>query len=48
VATWLAIWERRREPDAHARRCANDAVDAIDAMLRDLHTLRQQLISEVR
>jgi hypothetical protein len=32
MATWLAIWERRREPDAHARRCANDAVDAIDAI----------------
>jgi len=24
VATWLAIWEARNEPDAHARRCASD------------------------
>lgn len=48
VATWLAIWERRREPDARARRHANDAVDAIDAMLGDLHAVRQQLISEIR
>jgi hypothetical protein len=45
---WLGIWENRSEPDAHARRCANDAVDAIDAMLRDLYKVRQQLISEIR
>jgi hypothetical protein len=37
VAVWLAIWDGRAEPDAHARRCASDAVDAIDAMLRDLY-----------
>jgi hypothetical protein len=48
LSTWLAIWGARNEPDAHARRCANDAVDAVDAMLRDLHTIRQQLISEIR
>jgi len=24
----LAIWERRAEPDAHARRCASDAISA--------------------
>src|SRR5271157_6552201 len=35
VATWLAVWEARSEPDAHARKCASDAVDAIDAALRD-------------
>jgi hypothetical protein len=34
LGAWLAIWEARSEPDAHARRCANDAVDAIDTMLR--------------
>jgi hypothetical protein len=45
TAVWLAIWEARREPDAHARRCASDAVDAIDAML---HAIRQLLISEVQ
>ena len=47
-ASGLAVWEARTEPDAHARRCAADAVDAIDAALRDLHSVRQQLISEIR
>ena len=34
LAVALAIWEARDDtrPDAHARRCANDAVDAIDAI----------------
>jgi hypothetical protein len=27
---------------------ANTAMDAIDAMLRELHTLRGQLVSEIR
>lgn len=36
LATWLAIWENRSEPDAHARRCTSDAVDA---MLRDLYLI---------
>jgi hypothetical protein len=40
LGTWLAIWEGRKEPDAFARRCASDAVDAIDAMLRDLYLVR--------
>lgn len=35
-------------PDAHARRCASDAVDAIDGALRSLHNIRQQLITEIR
>ena len=48
LGAWLAVWEARNEPDAHARRCASDAVDAIDAMLRDLHSVRQQLITEIR
>ncbi len=48
IGAWLGIWEHRKEPDAHARRCANDAVDAIDAMMRDLHHVRQQLISEIK
>ncbi len=48
LGAWLAIWLARKEPDAHARRCASDAVDAIDSMLRDLHSVRQQLISEIR
>jgi hypothetical protein len=43
----LAIWSARDDgrPDAHARRCANDAMDAIDAALRDL---RARLVGEIR
>lgn len=48
LAAWLAIWEARKEPDAFARRCASDAVAAIDAMLRDLYLIRARLISETR
>jgi hypothetical protein len=48
LATWLAIWEHRQEPDAFARRCAADAVDAIDAMLRDLYLIRGRLTAEIR
>jgi hypothetical protein len=48
LATWLAIWEHRKEPDAFARRCASDAVDAVDAMLRDLYLIRGRLTSEIR
>jgi hypothetical protein len=48
LAVWLAIWEARHEPGAHARRCASDAVDAIDAMLGDLHTIRATLVSSIR
>lgn len=48
VATWLAIWEARSEPDAHPRRCANDAADAIDAVLRQLYLVRARLTREIR
>ena len=48
MATWIAIWEARQEPGAFARRCAVDAVDAIDGALRDLHLIRGQLTAEVR
>jgi hypothetical protein len=48
LAVWLAIWEARREPDADARRCANDAVDAIDGALRELHAIRSRLVSSIR
>lgn len=43
-----AVWEARTEPDATARRCAGDAVEAIDSALRDLHSVRQRLITEIR
>jgi hypothetical protein len=48
LATWIAIWEARQEPDAFARRCASDAVDAIDGARRDLYLIRGQLTAEVR
>jgi hypothetical protein len=50
LGVWLAIWQARDDgrPDAHARRCASDAVDAADAMLADLHSIRQRLVSEIR
>lgn len=48
LGIWLGIWEHRSEPDAHARWCANDAMDAIDAAIRNLHAIRQQLITEIR
>jgi hypothetical protein len=48
LATLIDIWEARREPDAQARRAASDAVDAVDAAIRELHQIRQQLISETR
>ena len=48
LAVALAIWETRNEPDAYARRCASDAVDAIDAALRELHGVRARLVGEIR
>ena len=48
LAVWIAVWEARNKPDAHARRCAGNAVDAIDSALSDLYAVRQQLIGEVR
>jgi hypothetical protein len=48
LAVWIAIWEARREPDANARRCADDAIDAIDSALRELHAIRQHLTGSIR
>jgi hypothetical protein len=48
LATWLAIWEARKEPDAFARRCASDAVDAVDAALGELYGIRSHLVAEIR
>ena len=48
LGAWLAIWSARREPDAHARRCANDAMDAIDAALIELHRIRAELVDQIR
>jgi hypothetical protein len=44
LATSLAWWSARSEPDARARRSASAAVDAIDSMLRELHQIRAGLI----
>ena len=50
LAVAVAIWEARQEgkPDAHARRAGSAAVDAVDAMLRELHTIRARLVGEIR
>ena len=48
LAARLAIWDARQEPDADARRCASDAVSAIDAMLANLHVIRARLVGETR
>ena len=46
----LAQWANRStEPDkAAARRAGSTAVDAIDALLRDLFLLRGRLVREIR
>lgn len=41
---WLGIWENRSEPDGHARRCAGDAVGAIDTVLTELQGVRARLV----
>jgi hypothetical protein len=43
----LDVWADRQEPDARARRCANGAMDAIDGMLRELHAMRSELMTEI-
>ena len=48
LAVFTAIWKDRKEPDARARRCASDAVDAIDAALSGLHEVRARLVGEIR
>lgn len=45
---YLPVWSARTEPDAHARRCANDAMDAIDSIQAELHRIRARLITETR
>lgn len=48
LGVWTGIWQARREPDAFARRCASDAIGAIDAALAALHAIRARLITETR
>jgi hypothetical protein len=48
IGAWLTIWSYRREPDAHARRCASDAIGAADTAIAALHRIRAQLVTQVR
>lgn len=50
LALWLAVWAARDDAriEPHARRCASDAVNAIDTMIAELHGIRGLLIPEVR
>jgi len=50
IGTYLAVWSMRDDakPDAAARRGANEAMDAIDRALRELHALRGRLVSDIR
>ena len=48
LAAWIGVWEGHKQPDAFARRCASDAVDAIDGALRDLYLVRRRLTAEIR
>jgi hypothetical protein len=48
LGAYLDTWAARREPDAPARRAASDAVDAMDAAIRELHGIRARLIGEIR
>jgi hypothetical protein len=46
LAQWAARDDSKADPEA--RRAANVAMDAIDAMLAELHKLRQRLVGEIR
>ena len=46
LAQWMARDDSKAQPAI--RQAANTAMDEIDAMLRELHTLRGQLVSEIR
>jgi hypothetical protein len=50
LETALALWESRDDTKAQpaVRQAANDAIDAIDAALRELHGVRAQLVGEIR
>jgi hypothetical protein len=50
IGVYLALWSMRDDakPDAGARRSANDAMDAIDTALRELHALRSRLVGDIR
>jgi hypothetical protein len=46
LAQWMARNDTRPQPEI--RRAASTAMDAIDAMLAELHALRARLVGEIR
>ena len=50
LSLYLAVWSARADAclEAHARRCASDAVNTIDTIITELHGIRGQLIPEIR
>ena len=46
LALWATLDDTKAQPGV--RQAANDAVDAIDGALRELHGLRSRLVSEIR
>jgi hypothetical protein len=50
LALYLAVWSSRADVclEPHARRCASDAVNAIDTIITELHGIRGRLIPEIR
>lgn len=48
LGPWLAIWDARREPDAFARRCASDAIGALDDLVAAAYRVRGWMVGQVR
>lgn len=50
IGTCLALWAMHDDsrPCPDERRAANEAMDAIDRALRELHALRARLVSDIR
>jgi hypothetical protein len=46
LATWATRDDSKAQPEV--TRAGHTAVDAIDAMLGELHRVRQQLVTEIR
>jgi hypothetical protein len=46
LAQWMARDDTKAQPAI--RQAANTALDAVDGMLSELHTLRARLVSEIR
>ena len=46
LAQWMARDDTKADPEA--RRAANTAMNMVDAMLAEIHLLRQRLVGEIR